>query len=423
MCTTWLRCSLDKIDTWALLTTTPREIAGGNGHATLGKKGSRPGKMRSPSALAVLGGGGSAEGGVGIAPGTLGLIDSTNRRIQLIQPEVASRPSSSIGVGDVSATIESAAHISCPTGLAFDARDGTLLVADNTSHRLCRLAMPSGALLSSTGGHGRDSDALWDPEAVAIDDDGRVYVADSGNHRIVVYEVDAQGELTRKHAFGKMGLGGAGELASPFGVAVAPRALGGLVYVADTVLNRVCLFTREGKFVRSVGGRRPLGARRRADRLPPGHFELPRNLAIVRECLVVVEVRRVQVLQLTSLQTRQVIEFGGGPHGLRPMPTAAIAMAPTTDHPTRTASAIMWSGAATRRALRRDADHGAPITAGAGMAAAAAARASPMTQPGAAVDEEPSLWGVAATDDCLLVTDVGRHRLHAFTLRHPAASG
>jgi len=61
---------------------------------------------------------------------------------------------------------------------------------------LYRLALPGhkaapegGAVLAQAGRHGRDADALWDPEGLALDEDGVLYVADSGNHRISAWSV------------------------------------------------------------------------------------------------------------------------------------------------------------------------------------------------------------------------------------------
>ena len=89
---------------------------------------------------------------------------------------------------------------------------------------------------------------------MALDEDGKLYIADSGNHRISVVSTrrGCPGSLSPITWFGGMGVGD-GLLSMPYGVAVAKQEDGGLVYVADTGSNRLCVFTRSGNFVKSLG--------------------------------------------------------------------------------------------------------------------------------------------------------------------------
>lgn len=79
---------------------------------------------------------------------------------------------------------------------------------------------------------------FWGPRDVAIDSEGRVYVADTGNKRIRVYDADGNYLLD-------IGTGGSGEgqLDEPAGIALAPD---GRVFVADTWNRRVSIFQRDG---------------------------------------------------------------------------------------------------------------------------------------------------------------------------------
>lgn len=83
------------------------------------------------------------------------------------------------------------ASLSCPTGVAADAA-GSVYIADKCSHRI-RKVSPSGVIhtIAGTGVPGYNGDggqAAWawlnDPEDVAVDASGNVYVADSGNGRV-----------------------------------------------------------------------------------------------------------------------------------------------------------------------------------------------------------------------------------------------
>jgi uncharacterized protein (TIGR03663 family) len=83
------------------------------------------------------------------------------------------------------------------------------------------------------------------PKGVARDLDGNVYIADSQNHRIQVF--DAQGQFVRE--WGGEGVN-AGEFKEPWGVAVSAD---GTVYVADTWNHRIQVFDRKGGFLRMWG--------------------------------------------------------------------------------------------------------------------------------------------------------------------------
>ncbi len=91
------------------------------------------------------------------------------------------------------------------------------------------------------GGKGQ----LSSPWGIACDNTGKVYVADSGNHRIQVFT--AEGKSLKK--FGKYGRG-IGELNWPAGVAIDTN---GLVYVSEYHNSRISVFTSEGVIVKSFG--------------------------------------------------------------------------------------------------------------------------------------------------------------------------
>ncbi|MHB9145298.1 MAG: 6-bladed beta-propeller [Symbiobacteriia bacterium] len=82
--------------------------------------------------------------------------------------------------------------------------------------------------------------ALSGPLAVSVAEDGRIYVADSGNSQIKVFSRDGQ----YLSSFAKRG-SGQGELEYPSGLKVK----GGRVYVADFKNGRVAVFSTEGQFI------------------------------------------------------------------------------------------------------------------------------------------------------------------------------
>lgn len=88
------------------------------------------------------------------------------------------------------------------------------------------------------------SEGLALPSDVAIGPNGHVYVVDSGNHRVAVFERNGK----RITTFASKG-NGAGQLRDPVGIGIDHS---GQVYVADKGNNRIQIFTADGKFVRSL---------------------------------------------------------------------------------------------------------------------------------------------------------------------------
>jgi DNA-binding beta-propeller fold protein YncE len=84
------------------------------------------------------------------------------------------------------------------------------------------------------------------PGGMAVDKEGNLYVADTMNNRIEVF--DADGKFIS--AYGKNG-DGPGDFARPKGVAIDSD---GHIWVADGALNRVQVFDREWRLLTYMGG-------------------------------------------------------------------------------------------------------------------------------------------------------------------------
>jgi DNA-binding beta-propeller fold protein YncE len=85
---------------------------------------------------------------------------------------------------------------------------------------------------------------LYGPRGVAAGPDGRVWVADTGNHRLAVY--DAQ--LGNRQLIGKRGAGPL-EFSSPVGIAISAS---GTVYVADAANHRIQVLAPDAGYLRSL---------------------------------------------------------------------------------------------------------------------------------------------------------------------------
>jgi len=116
-----------------------------------------------------------------------------------------------------------------PQALSLD-RDGTLWVADAGNHRICHFSR-AGRLLGTFGRPGHDAGQLWFPYDVAVLADGTLVVCEYGNNRVQRFDRDGR-------SLGIWGRAGRrpGELAYPW--ALAPGT-GDRLYVIDSGNNRV----------------------------------------------------------------------------------------------------------------------------------------------------------------------------------------
>jgi DNA-binding beta-propeller fold protein YncE len=109
--------------------------------------------------------------------------------------------------------------------------------------------------LGTPGAAGNAAGQFSFPRAVAVDAQGKIYVADTGNHRVQVFNAD--GTFLRQ--FGSLckldnrqGCQGEGEgqFNEPWGIAVGQD---GSIYVSDTWNHRIQKFDPNGKFVTMWG--------------------------------------------------------------------------------------------------------------------------------------------------------------------------
>jgi YYY domain-containing protein len=112
----------------------------------------------------------------------------------------------------------------------------SVYVADTWNGRLQRFSMD--------GEWKAKAIELYGPRGVAVAKDGKVWVTDTGNHRLAVYDAD----LGHRQIVGKRGSGN-GEFSSPVGIAAAPT---GDVYVADTGNHRIQVFDVDGNFKSAI---------------------------------------------------------------------------------------------------------------------------------------------------------------------------
>jgi sugar lactone lactonase YvrE len=141
--------------------------------------------------------------------------------------------------------------MSSPGGLAIDTQNRLLYVTDIDLDQILVYDADTLKLLRKigTGGHKHELTTPGDfskPAGVAVDAEGNLYVADTMNNRIEIFDADGQFIST----FGKAG-DGPGYFSRPKGVAIDSD---GHVWVADGMQDRVQVFDKEGQLLISFGG-------------------------------------------------------------------------------------------------------------------------------------------------------------------------
>jgi DNA-binding beta-propeller fold protein YncE len=190
--------------------------------------------------------------------GNLYIADQSNNRIRKI--DLASKIISTVaGTGESGYNGDGApgqdTAIAGPSGLAVD-QDGNLYIADTFSSRIRKLDQRTGTVETVVGGTGAyqfvegdngSSTSLSRPYAIAIDAKDRLFITDSDNHLIRVWDVQKK-EMSLLAGNGKAEFSGDGGIPTesslnyPFGVALDTQ---GYVYIADTFSHRIRVIVNE----------------------------------------------------------------------------------------------------------------------------------------------------------------------------------
>jgi len=148
--------------------------------------------------------------------------------------------------------------------------DGTIYIADSGNHRIVHLSA-DGETLHTWGtysliGDG-ESAALGtfnEPWGIAVDSEGYIYIADTWNHRVQKFTPGGEA-LTAWGQFGQAETSAA--FWGPREIAVDAEDH---IYVTDTGNKRIAIFTSDGDFITSLG---EIG-------MGPGQFDEPVGIAI-----------------------------------------------------------------------------------------------------------------------------------------------
>jgi sugar lactone lactonase YvrE len=164
--------------------------------------------------------------------------------------------------GDGGSAVE--AQLNFPGAVAID-EQGHVYIADTMNHRIRKVDANSG-LITTIAGTGQKrwsgdggpavSAALNEPTALALDQKGRLYIADQSNHRVRRLDLDT-GIITTVAGTGEAGYSGDGmpaheaTLSGPSGLAIGAD---GTLYIADTFNGRIRKVDVETSVMTTVAG-------------------------------------------------------------------------------------------------------------------------------------------------------------------------
>jgi predicted membrane-bound mannosyltransferase/DNA-binding beta-propeller fold protein YncE len=198
---------------------------------TFGTAGNASGQLNAPRDLAVA------------LDGSLYVADSRNNRIEHFDPtgniiQTFGQVSPGCPYVTIPPLNVPMGTFCEPWGVAVSPNGQWIYVADTWNHRIQKLSS-SGIPVKTWGTPNYDPVSsgpfgLWGPRGIAVDSQGHVLVADTGNKRIIVYDADG-------NFISQFGGGGtaAGQFDEPVGLAFDTQ---GNLYVADTWNQRIQVF-------------------------------------------------------------------------------------------------------------------------------------------------------------------------------------
>jgi DNA-binding beta-propeller fold protein YncE len=149
-----------------------------------------------------------------------------------------------------------------PSGVALNEKTGLIYVSDTRLHVVKVFSLRDYSFIRTIGKNGGHLGEFNYPTNIAVDAEGKLYVVDTGNFRVQIFDKDDQ----VIKVFGKPG-DSPGSFARPKGIAIDSE---GHIYVVDTAFQNFQIFDQDGKILLAVG----------SGGIDPGEFLLPAGITI-----------------------------------------------------------------------------------------------------------------------------------------------
>ena len=186
-----------------------------------------------------------------------------------------------------------------------------VIVTDPTSPGVHVLAYNPKDSFQIVGGPGR---RLQSPNGVAVDDADNIFVSDSERGLILVY--DSGGKFLRNiGSFGEEGM-----FEHPTGIAIDTKA--GHLYVVDPPRHTLFVFDLKGKLLARIGTNNgdSKGFSSRTGSTAEGEFLYPQSVLVHNEEVVVLDSKRIHILDLQGNFIREFPVKNGAEYGKGPLP-------------------------------------------------------------------------------------------------------
>jgi YYY domain-containing protein len=186
---------------------------------SIGEEGDSEGEMREPNDVVLD------------ATGNVVVLDSMNNRVQVFDPK-----------GRFLDTWGGEQGFFGPRAITRDPRSGWFYITDTGNGRI-RVFTPEGKQITSFGSYGKGTRQFDNPSGIAVHND-RVYILDRGNVRVVV--TGTRGNLLAAWPF---------EYSSPPNIGEPKLVVtpDGRVIIADTEGHRILVYSEDGKLQHTLG--------------------------------------------------------------------------------------------------------------------------------------------------------------------------
>lgn len=178
-----------------------------------------------------------------------------------------------------------------PRGVAVSPLDDNIYVSDSSNHRV-QIFDNTGIYMRTFGRYGQSEGEFDCLAGITVNGLGQIIIADRYNHRIQIFDRNG----TFQSSFGSEGSSD-GQLSYPWGVACDNM---GFIYVCDKENHRIQVFQSNGTFVRKFGR---LGN-------GTGHFDNPHYVAVSPDNKVYVSDSSNHRIQVFSIYGDFLFSFG-----------------------------------------------------------------------------------------------------------------